>query len=496
MTENTPPEKKPENYHLIPPDAGLNRNKQKRSISLPVIFFVLFLLFDAGILIFWLLPAKENQAQTPQKTFQAKGFIIPGQEAVVQDHISSKARLAVEEQLDRFLRLEAQNESENIKFWGGDDYAQITSLVTIGDKALANNDFVGARQAYDQATERLRELLAKKTKMFSTAMDRGYAAIEERDSAMATQKFQLALTMEPDNENARHGLRRAENLDQVMLLYHQAQEFEKEDDLDSARSLLLRATRLDPEFTPVAETLARVETKLKDKKFQQVMSDFFTALRKNDFNQARRLLQKAAVENPGNSVLMDAEKQLATAITTARLSVLEKEFRRLTAAEQWRKALQICKQATRINPDIGFAAQNSEFVRQRAELDQKINSILAQPQRLRDDGPLAEAGHVLNMAGSIKDPGPKLSAQIAALNQLIAGASTKIEVNLHSDGVTDVVIYHVGRLGTFEEKQLKLRPGIYTVVGSRSGFRDVRQKFKVDANNQHISIFIHCEEPI
>jgi hypothetical protein len=59
-----------------------------------------------------------------------------------------------------------------------------------------------------------------------------------------------------------------------------------------------------------------------------------------------------------------------------------------------------------------------------------------------------------------------------------------------------VVIYHVGRLGTFEEKQLKLRPGIYTVVGSRSGFRDVRQKFKVDANNQHISIFIHCEEPI
>jgi hypothetical protein len=107
---------------------------------------------------------------------------------------------------------------------------------------------------------------------------------------------------------------------------------------------------------------------------------------------------------------MDAEKQLATAITTARLSVLEKEFRRLTAAEQWRKALQICKQATRINPDIGFAAQNSEFVRQRAELDQKINSILAQPQRLRDDGPLAEAGHVLNMAGSIKDPGPKLSA--------------------------------------------------------------------------------------
>ncbi len=495
MTENTPPEKKPENHNFIPPDAGLNRNKQERSISLPIIFFVLFLLFDAVILIFWLLPAKENQAQAPQKTVQAKVFTIPGQEAVARDHISSKARLAAEEQLDRFLRLEAKNESENIEFWGGKDYAQVTSLVTIGDKALANKDFSKAQQAYDQATERLRELLAKKTKMFSTAMDRGYAALEERDSATATQKFQLALSLEPDNENARHGLQRAGNLDQVILLYHQAQEFEKEDDLDAARSLLLQATRLDPEFTPAAETLAWVETKLKDKKFQQAMSDFFTALHKSNFNQARRLLQKAAMEKPGNSVLMDAEKQLTTAITTARLSALEKEFRRLTAAEQWQKALQICKQALRINPDVGFAVQNSEFVRQRAELDQKINSILAQPQRLQDDGPLAEAGHVLNMAGSIKDPGPKLSARIAALNQLIARASTEIEINLHSDGVTDVVIYRVGRLGTFEEKQLKLRPGIYTVVGSRSGFRDVRQKFKVDVN-QHISIFIHCEEPI
>jgi tetratricopeptide (TPR) repeat protein len=495
MTENTPPEKKPENHHLIPPDAGLNQDKQKRSPSLPIIFFALFLLFDAFILIFWLLPAKENQVHAPRKTVQAEVSTNPGQKAAARDHISIKARLAAEEQLDRFLRLEARNETENIELWGGKSYAQITYLVTIGDKALANRDFAEAKQAYEQATERLQELLAKKTKMFSTAMNQGYAALEEQDSATATQKFQLALSMELDNVNAWHGLQRAGNLDQVILFYHQAQEFEKKDDLDAARSLLLKAIQLDPEFIPAAETLARVETKLKDKKFQQAMSNFFTALHKGNFNQARRLLQKAAAEKPGNPALRDAEKQLNTTITTAQLSALEKEFRRLTAAEQWRKALQICKQALRINQDVGFAAQNSEFVRQRAELDQKINSILAQPQRLQDDGPLVEAGHVLDMAGSMKDPGPKLSAQIVALNQLIARASTEIEINLHSDGVTDVVIYRVGRLGTFMEKQLKLRPGIYTVVGSRSGFRDVRQKLKVDIN-QHISIFIHCEEPI
>ncbi|MCK5915125.1 MAG: hypothetical protein KAG92_03215, partial [Deltaproteobacteria bacterium] len=166
-----------------------------------------------------------------------------------------------------------------------------------------------------------------------------------------------------------------------------------------------------------------------------------------------------------------------------------------TAAEQWQSALQVCKKAHQIDPDIGFAGQNREFVRQRAELDREIKRVLSQPQRLQDNGPLTEAGQTLKTARSISNPGPELKAQIVSLDRLITTASTEVEVSLRSDGATEVLIYRVGRLGTFVEKQLKLRPGIYTVVGSRSGFRDVRQKLKVDVN-QHISLFIHCEEPI
>lgn len=489
MTENT-------GHHLVPPDAGLKRNKQKKPPSLLIIFFALFLFFDAVVLVFWLLPAKESKPSAPQKTIlaEAPAATLEPLPATLKS-LTAKAHLAAENQLDQWLRLQTGIETENINLWGGTEYTQITLLASRGNKAMANRDFAGAQQVYEQASERLQALLAAKPTMFSTAMKQGYAALEQLDSATAAEKFKLAMSMEPDSEDARRGLQRAGNLDQVVLLYHQGLELEKKDLLSEARPPLQQATRLDPEFIPAAETLARVETKLRERKFQQAMNDFFTALHKSNFKQARRSLRTAAAIKPADPALRDAETQLATAVTEAQLSTLEKKFNQLTAAEQWQKALQICKKARQIDPDIGFAGQNREFVRQRAELDREIKRILSQPQRLQDNGPLTEAGQILKTARSISNPGPELKAQIVSLDRLIVTASTEVEVSLRSDGATEVLIYRVGRLGSFVEKQLKLRPGTYTVVGSRSGFRDVRQKLKVDVN-QHISLFIHCEEPI
>ncbi len=194
-------------------------------------------------------------------------------------------------------------------------------------------------------------------------------------------------------------------------------------------------------------------------------------------------------------MLGDAGKQLEAAEVAARLSDLKKKFNRFTAGEQWQKALQVCEQALQISPQAGFAVKGTVEVKQRIALDQAIQSILARPQRLQEDGPLAEAGQTLELARSIEAPGPKLTSQIASLDQLLANASTEVDVILRADDVTDVVVYRVGRLGAFLQKQLKLRPGTYTIVGTRPGFRDVRHTLEVKAGRSP-SLFIRCKEPI
>jgi hypothetical protein len=75
-------------------------------------------------------------------------------------------------------------------------------------------------------------------------------------------------------------------------------------------------------------------------------------------------------------------------------------------------------------------------------------------------------------------------------------ARTPVAVSLHSDGATEVSIYHVGQLGAFTSRQLELLPGTYTVVGTRSGYRDIRLQLSVSPGKQGMALTIRCEEPI
>jgi len=89
-----------------------------------------------------------------------------------------------------------------------------------------------------------------------------------------------------------------------------------------------------------------------------------------------------------------------------------------------------------------------------------------------------------------------LSRQIATVDSLITSAETPQRVALTSDNLTDITLYRVGRLGTFERKEVELLPGRYTAVGQRPGYRDVRREISLLPGREAPTVSIRCEEPI
>ena len=75
-------------------------------------------------------------------------------------------------------------------------------------------------------------------------------------------------------------------------------------------------------------------------------------------------------------------------------------------------------------------------------------------------------------------------------------ATTPIAVHLTSDQLTEVTLYRVGALGAFMSKDVELRPGTYTAIGSRDGYRDVRRTFTVVPGRTIASVNVICVEPI
>jgi hypothetical protein len=82
------------------------------------------------------------------------------------------------------------------------------------------------------------------------------------------------------------------------------------------------------------------------------------------------------------------------------------------------------------------------------------------------------------------------------LTRLATLASTPIKVELRSDQLTEVTLFRVGTLGAFTAKEVELRPGTYTAVGSRNGYRDVRQTFTVVPGRELPPINVVCVEAI
>ena len=116
--------------------------------------------------------------------------------------------------------------------------------------------------------------------------------------------------------------------------------------------------------------------------------------------------------------------------------------------------------------------------------------------RLSSDGPLEHARQVLRAATASENAGPRLARESARLGELVTAASRPRPVILISDGETAVTIYRVSHFGSFTEKRLELRPGKYTVVGSRPGFRDVRIAFRVSGTGEPTTLVVQCTERI
>jgi len=75
-------------------------------------------------------------------------------------------------------------------------------------------------------------------------------------------------------------------------------------------------------------------------------------------------------------------------------------------------------------------------------------------------------------------------------------AQTPVKIAIESDNNTRVAVYRVGKFGRFSIHELELRPGTYTVVGTRDGYQDVRQKIVVKPGLQSLRITVKCRVKI
>ena len=479
---------------LVSPDAKVaGDSKPSRVVPMVIVGVGLLLTVLALLVIFLPIGTDTRVAKDPPAESSVATAKPALQEAPAPD---SRAAAEIEGLIGDWLREQAEAESANIAVWGGESYAGAIALEQECERLLGEQEYLLARKACTAAIAELDQLMTAKPDLLEQALLAGTMALGNGEPEAAAEFFQRALAIDTGNQQALAGIQRAENLPKVLQFVKDGSELENSGDAEGALLAFQAAVSLDSAYLPAREALNRIEASIAGREFQQAMSQALQALSAGHLSAAGKALQLAEAIRPGDPAVNDLKQQLARRRLAVQLDSLRQEAIKLEQAERWPEALKSCEKALTLDAHASFAAACKERVSQRVALDKQLQGFLSRPERLFEDAPLKGARQLLVFASTIEPRGPQLASQIKRLSGLIAEAEAEVEVVLKSDGLTEISIYHVGRLGSFLEKRLVLRTGDYTATGNRDGYRDTRQTLKVRPGSGALVFTLLCKEPI
>ena len=253
---------------------------------------------------------------------------------------------------------------------------------------------------------------------------------------------------------------------------------------------------IDPERQSARRELSAVNARIDRQLFNSRMSRGHAALGEGDVEAARAAFEAAGKQRPNDPGPVEALAALELEERGRRLAALQAAAMAGRFAEDWRRAAANYRGMLEIDSNIVAAQRGLAQAEQRARLDDALENTIANARLLNRDDAWQRGKRLLDEAAAISNPGARLDGQIGRLEQVLAVAATPAPVWLRSDGLTEVTIFHVGRLGSFGDRMLELRPGAYTAVGTRDGFRDVRREFIVAPEGLAEPLVLICTDPI
>ncbi len=289
---------------------------------------------------------------------------------------------------------------------------------------------------------------------------------------------------------------RAENLDSVNRLLESAKNQERDGRFAFALADYQEALKLDFDSREARESLKRVQERIAGDQFRKLMSDGLTAYHKGRYQSARTMLLKAQSFRPDSKEVQSALVQVNEAIRLETIEKLRQKAIDGEQAENWEQALNSYTAVLKIDPNMSFAVQGKERSLDHIRIARQITYFLQKPGVLESDKQLQNALLLMEEARTLQPRGPLLSRQFSDFIALVDAARTPVQVRIDSDNLTEVAVYRVGRLGRFVIRELSLRPGTYTVVGSRDGYRDIRQEIVIKPGLTEIHVTVICRDKV
>jgi serine/threonine protein kinase/tetratricopeptide (TPR) repeat protein len=429
---------------------------------------------------------------------------------------------ATRENFDRRL---AALDTRGAGIWGGPEFAmaKMRAAESIGARDAGNLKM--AQQRLADASRLLDEVESRAQQAFAAQLAAGQKALAANQQELAKEAFDLARRIDPNDRRIAEGQRHTSNLNDVLPLLADAQNAESARNFSRAVQDYNQVLSIDPGNDKARTGLARAKTEFGDDNYAKAVGSGFAALGAGRLDDARAAFTKAKSLRPTGSEAAEGLRRVEAALDAKGFALMRQRAAGLEAQERWDEAVEAYNSALQADPSLAFAQEGKNRAAARAQLGASMQSLIDRPERLASESVREQARALLQTANQQATSGPVLRSQIARLELLLpdydkssrsvpssirpvvawpsdtapstrAAIDKPVRLALVSDSATDVVIPSIGEFGTFAKREIELKPGRYTVIGTRDGYRDVRQDVIVAAGQEGKTIRVSCSDPI
>ena len=483
--------------------------RQGRRIDSRRLFVYLFLA-GAGVVVFALFVlapqfvqpvvtgkgeanSSAGDAAPTQATSRPPAAGRPAEPPPFEALLREQARTEAQDELARFVELEIElREAMQVETWAAEAYEAAKNLAHAGDESFVEERYTAAIDNYRSAADALEALIAEGHGRFDRALANALAGIDSRDAGEAERWLSEARRIKPAHPDLLRAEARAESLPQIVSLFREAHNHELSGEWDAALATYTRIRNLDPATPGLDRAMSEARRQRAAQRLQSLLSAGFAQLARGELSKAESSFRKALSMDPDNGAALGGLQQIAEQGLVRRIEDLRGQAAEAEAQEDWPTAARAFEAILALDGNIQFARAGITRARLQLETLAALRDIAAGAESLSSDRLYAAARKTLERARELDPRGPVLAENIAEVEVLLSLYAHPVPVILKSDNATEVLLSNVGPLGKFDELRLNLRPGAYTLIGSRDGCRDVRATITVRTDMAPVDI--RCRE--
>ena len=373
-------------------------------------------------------------------------------------------------------------ETRGAAIWGGPDF--LAAKASAAEAAAAHDPaaVAAAEQHLTQAQPLLDNVEQAASAALAAQLSAGERALTDGQRTLALQAFELALQISPQDQRALEGRARAQDLPAAGR--------------PVAPGAPAPEASASSAAAPAAAAAApKADSAFGEDRYAKAAGEGFAALGAGRLEEARAAFERARAARPNGAEAQDGLKRVDAAIRARGFGSLRTRAEDAEADERWDEAVAAYASILKSDPAQAFAQEGRARAQGRLDLDDSLQAIIDRPDLLAAPDARARAATLLQGAQAIEAPGPVLRLQMARVSALLPEFEKPVHLSLVSDGLTQVTVMGVGTFGGFTRRDVELKPGRYTLVGAREGYRDVRRDISVSPG-QTQTVSVSCYEPL